>query len=134
MAEPTEASVADLLRQLSHQATTLVHEEVELAKAELSQKVKWAGLGSGLLAAAGVVALFAVGALVAAAIAGLGTAIPVWAAAVIVGVVLLAVGGALGLAGKAELAKGSPPVPTQAVESTKEDVEWLKTQARSAKP
>lgn len=134
MAEPTEASVTDLVRQLTMQATTLVHEEVELAKAELTEKAKWAGLGSGLLAGAAVVALLAAGALVAAAIAGLGTVLPIWAAAAVVGGALLLAGGTLAAAGRAELAKGTPPVPEQAVESTKEDIEWLKTQARSARP
>ncbi|MCU4185334.1 phage holin family protein [Acidiferrimicrobium sp. IK] len=127
-------SVAELLRQLSHQTTTLVHQEVELAKAELAEKGRRAGAGAGLYGGAGVVAVLALGALTAAGVAGLANALPVWAAALVVGAALLGVAGVLGLRGKKEIQEGTPPVPSQAVESTKEDVEWLKTQARSAKP
>jgi hypothetical protein len=134
VAETRDETVADLLKQLSMQTTTLVHQEVELAKAELVQKGKRAGTGAGLFGGAGIVAVFGIGALVAAAIAGVANLVPVWAAAVMVGAVLLAAAGVLALTGKKEFKEGTPPVPTQAVESTKEDVAWLKTQAQSAKP
>ena len=129
-----DETVAQLLRDLSRQTTTLVHQEVELAKAELGAKGRRMGAGAGLLGAAGVIALLGAGALVAAAIAGLATALSVWLSALIIGAVLLAVGGAIALSGKKEIQEAGPPVPTQAVKSTKEDVEWLKTQAQSAKP
>lgn len=129
-----DESVAELLKALSTQTTTLVHQEIELAKAELAEKGKRVGIGAGLFGGAGLVAVLALGALVAAAIAGLGEVLPIWLGAVVVGVALLAVAGVLGLAGKSEVKQGTPPVPEQAVESTKEDVAWLKTQAKSAKP
>ena len=129
-----DETVAELLRDLSKQTTTLVHQEVELAKAELSEKGRKVGTGAGLFGGAGVVAVLALGVLAAAAVAGLATIVPVWAAAVIVGAVLLAVAGVLALIAKREVAQGTPPVPTEAVESTKEDVAWLKTHAQSAKP
>ena len=129
-----DETVAQLLRDLSRQTTTLVHQEVELAKAELGAKGRRMGAGAGLLGAAGVIALLGAGALVAAAIAGLTTVLSVWLSALIIGAALLAVGGVIALSGKKEIQEASPPVPTQAVESTKEDVEWLKTQAQSAKP
>ncbi len=129
-----DETVAELLKALSTQTTTLVHQEIELAKAELAEKGKRVGIGAGLFGGAALVAVLALGALVAAAIAGLGEALPVWLAAVAVGVALLAVAGVLGLKGKSEVKQGTPPVPEQAVESTKEDVAWLKTQAKSAKP
>ena len=136
MADTTSArdeTAAELLRDLSDGMTKLVHQEVALAKAELAVKGRRLGEGAGMLGGAAVVALFGVGALVAAAVAGLATAMSTWLAALIVGVVLLAVAGAAALAGKKNVERGTPPLPTQAIDSTKEDAEWLKTQARSAR-
>ena len=129
-----DKSLAELVKDLSQQTTTLVREEVELAKAEVTAKAKRLGLGAGILGGAGAVVFLALAALVTCAIAGLSEALPVWLAALIVAVVLLAIGAALGLMGKAELERGSPPIPEEAVKSTKEDVAWLRTQAKSAKP
>ena len=134
---PTEVgdrTTADLLKKLSEEMTALVHQEVELAKAELAQKTKRVGLGAGLFGGAGVVGLLGAGALVAAAIAGIATALSVWLSAVIVGAALIGVAGVIALTGLSELSRGTPPIPQQAIESTKEDVNWLKTQAKSAKP
>lgn len=127
-------STADLLRDLSNELTTLIHQEVDLAKAELGEKTKKVGAGAGMFGGAAVVGLLAAGALVAAAIAGLATALSVWLSALIVGVVLLLVAGLLALTGRKEVSQGTPPIPEEAIQSTKEDVEWLKTQARSARP
>ncbi|MDQ6840624.1 MAG: phage holin family protein [Actinomycetota bacterium] len=132
--EVHDKSTAELLKDLSTQMTVLVQQEVQLAKAEVSEKAKKAGTGVGLLVGAALVAVLALGALVAAAIAGLGEALPIWAAALIVAVVLLAIAGVVALAGKKQVGKGAPPVPEEAIESSKEDVAWLKTQAQSAKP
>lgn len=129
-----DESLAELLKDLSQQTTTLILQEFELAKAELSAKGKRAGIGAGLFGGAGVIALFGVGALCAAAIAALAIALSVWLSALIVAAVLLTAAGGLALVGKGQLERGAPPVPTQAIESTKEDVAWLKTQAQSAKP
>lgn len=129
-----EKPTAELLRDLSGQMTALVHEEVELAKAELAQKTKRIGLGAGIFGGAGTAAFLAGAALVTAAIAGIATALGVWAAALIVAGGLLAIAGILALTGLTEVAQASPPIPKEALQSTKEDVEWLKTQARSAKP
>ena len=134
---PTEVgdrTTADLLKKLSEEMTALVHQEVELAKAELALKTKRVGLGAGMFGGAGVVGLLGAGALVAAAIAGIATALSVWLSAVIVGAGLIGVAGVIALTGLSELSRGTPPIPEQAIESTKEDVNWLKTQAKSAKP
>lgn len=133
-ADLQEQTTADLLKTLSNQVTALVHQEVELAKAELVGKTKKVGLGAGIFGAAGVVGVIGGAALVAAAIAGIATALSVWLSILIVGGFLVAVAGILALAGVTELAGGTPPIPEEAIESTKEDVTWLKTQARSAKP
>jgi uncharacterized membrane protein YqjE len=124
---------AELLQELSQEMTTLIHEEVELAKAELAQKGKRAGLGAGMFGAAGVVAFLGIACLTACAIAAIALELSVWLAALIVGLVYLAVAGILALVGKKEVEQATPPVPEQAVESTKEDVAWLKSQAKSVR-
>ena len=90
-------------------------------------------LGVGLLLGAGVVALYAVGALTAAAILGLAIVLDAWLAALIVGVAYLAVAGILALTGKKKVEQATPPVPEQAIESSKEDVEWTKQRAQAAR-
>jgi uncharacterized membrane protein YqjE len=124
--------IGDLLKQLSQETTTLVRQELELAKAEMAQKGKRAGLGAGMFGGAGASALLGLGALSAAAIAALDTAMPLWLAALIVAVIWLAVAGVLALTGKSKVQQATPPVPEQTQQSVKEDVEWAKTQTRSA--
>ncbi len=128
-----DRSTADLLRDLSQQTRDLVRQEMELAKAELREKGKAAGIGAGAFGAAGIVGLYAVGALVATAILALATAMDAWLAALIVTVVLGAVAGVLALAGRKKVQEASPPVPEQAIESSKEDVEWTKQRAQAAR-
>ena len=130
----SDKTTAELIKDLSTQLSTLVHEEIELATAELSARGKRLGLGAGLFGAAGVAMLFALATFIAAAVAALSLAIPVWAAALVVGGVLSFVGGVVALKGRADVRRASPPVPTEAISSTKEDVEWLKAQTQSAKP
>jgi uncharacterized membrane protein YqjE len=132
---PAEAdqSVPQLLKQLSEQTQTLVRQELDLAKAEMTEKGKKAGLGAGLFGGAGVMGLFALGALTACIIALLATAMDTWLAALIVAVVYAAIAGVLALRGKREIKQATPPAPEQTVETVKEDVEWAKTRARSAR-
>src|SRR5436853_3562019 len=89
----SETSVAELVKQLSEQTSRLARQEVELAKAELAIKGKRAGLGLGMFGGAGAFGFYALGALVAAAILGLSTAVKAWLAALIIGVVLLGIAG-----------------------------------------
>ena len=129
-----DRSVGELVQLLTTQVSTLARKEVELAKVELQRKGKAAGIGGGLFGAAGLIAVLGLGALTAALILGLATLIDeAWIAALIVGAVYLAVAGVLALAGRGRIQKASPLVPEQATESVKEDVEWIKTQARSAR-
>jgi membrane protein len=123
--------VAELVRELSEQTSRLARQEVELAKAELTTKAKRAGLGAGMFGGAGLVGLYALGALIAAAILGLSTAVAAWLAALIVAVVLGGAAGALALRGKTEVQQATPPVPEQATESVKEDVQWAKNRAQT---
>jgi membrane protein len=121
-----DQSVGELVQQLSQQTAELVRQEMRLATVELQEKGKKAGIGAGMFGGAGVVALYGVGALIAAAILGIATFLEPWIAAVIVGVVLLAVAGILALTGKKQVEQAGPPVPEQAVESAKRDVDEVK--------
>ncbi len=125
--------IGELLKELSHETATLVHQEMELAKAELSQKGNKALAGAGAIGAAAVVGLAAVGAMTACLILALAGAVPGWLGALIVAVVYAVVAAVLAQIGKDKLQKAGPPVPEQTVESVKEDVQWAKTQARSAR-
>jgi uncharacterized membrane protein YqjE len=128
-----ETSTADLLKQLSAQTTTLVRQEIELAKVELAEKGKRAGIGAGMFGGAGALGFYAFGALTACAILALATAVNGWLAALIVAVLYGAIAGVLALTGKKQVSAATPPVPEQALDSTKEDVRWVKTRAKSAR-
>jgi len=131
--ELRDRPTGDLLRRLSDETTTLVKQEVELAKAELQEKGKQAGMGAGMFGVAGLFGVAAFAALTACIIAALDLAMPLWLAALIVGVVYAAVAGVLAMSGKRKVKEAAPPVPEQAKESVKEDVEWAKTRARSGR-
>jgi uncharacterized membrane protein YqjE len=128
-----DRSIADLTKELSTQTTQLIRQEMELARAELTQKGKTAGVGAGIFGAAGLIALFGVGALTACLILALDTAVDGWLAALIVGVAYLAVAGVAALIGRGKVQEASPPVPEQAIETTKEDVEWTKQRVQNAR-
>jgi fatty acid desaturase len=128
-----DTSTSDLVKQLSDQTSRLVRQELELLKAELSIKGKQAGAGAGLFGGAGVFALFAFGALTAAAIAALATAMATWLAALIIAVIWAAIAGIAALTGKKKVEQALPPVPQDSVESVKEDVQWTKTRAQQGR-
>ena len=128
-----DRSLGELLKQLSQETTQLVHQELELAKAELQQKGKQAGAGAGLFGGAGALGLAALGALTACFILALNAIMPAWLAALIVAVVYGIVAFVLVKQGQAKLKRATPPVPEQTIETVKEDVEWAKTQMRSDK-
>jgi len=130
---PADRSLAELVKELSDQTTTLVRQEIELAKAELAVKGKQAGVGAGMFGTAGVFALYALGALTACVILALATAVTGWLAALIVTGVYGAIAGVLALTGKAKVDQGIPPVPEKTVESVKEDVEWTKQRAKDGR-
>jgi len=123
----------ELVKQLSEQTSTLVRKEIELAKAELTEKGKRAGMGAGMLGGAGLAGLLALGALTAALILLLAQAMDAWVAALIVAVAYGAVAGGLALTGRDRVREGMPPAPEQTVESVKEDVRWAKKRATSAR-
>ena len=124
--------IAELLKRLSNETTHLVKMELELAKAEMTQKGKQAGTGVGLLGGGGVAGLMALIALTLTLIYLLDTFMKTWIAALIVTVLWGAVAGALALKGKKELQEVNP-APEQTIETVKEDVQWAKTQKPSAR-
>jgi len=128
-----EQSTAELLRRLSEQTTELARKEVELAKLELREKGRKAGIGAGLFGGAGALGFYALGAFTAFLILVLDTAMAAWLAALIVTLVYGAIAGVLALQGRTKVQEATPPVPEQAVETTKEDVEWVKTRAKAAR-
>ena len=135
MATPTEdkrnASTAELVKELSREVSQLVREEIALAKAEMTEKGKQAGVGAGMLSGAAVLGLAAVGGSMAFLILVLDSWMPGWLAALIVTVVYAAAAAVLALRGRERIRHATPPVPTQTIESVKEDVQWAKTHATS---
>jgi len=124
--------VGELLKELSNQTTTLVRQELELAKAEMAEKGKQAGIGAGMFGGAGLFGVFALAALTTCVIAALATGMEVWLAALIVTAVYAGIAAVLALLGKQKTREAIPPAPEQAIESTKEDVQWAKTRVKSA--
>jgi membrane protein len=128
-----ERPTGELVKDLSTQVSTLVRQELELAKVELTAKGKQAGIGAGMFGGAGLFALYGVGAVVACAILALSTAVAGWLAALIVAVVLFAVAGVLALMGKSRARRAAPPVPEQTVATVKEDVRYTKEHIAEAR-
>jgi uncharacterized membrane protein YqjE len=125
-----ERPVGDLVKQLSEQTSALIRQELRLAQLEMQEKGKRAGIGAGLFGGAGLVALYGTAFVLAAAALALATAVDAWAAALIVGVVLLVVAGLLAVTGKKQVEQATPPVPEQAIDSAKRDVDEVKESAR----
>jgi uncharacterized membrane protein YqjE len=132
-ADLRERPFGELLKQLSEETTRLVHQELELAKAELTQKGRQAGMGAGLFGAAGAIGFLALAALTTCVILALDAVMPAWLAALLVAVVYAAVAAVLVMRGRAKVRQAVPPVPEQTIETVKEDVQWAKTQMRSDK-
>lgn len=128
-----DASTGELIRRLSEETSTLVRQEVELAKAELAEKGRQAGKGAGMFGGAGVLGFLALAALTACFVLALAEGMNEWLAALIVAVVYAAVAGALALMGKREVQEAGPVQPEQTIETVKEDVQWAKNQATSAR-
>jgi uncharacterized protein YneF (UPF0154 family) len=122
--------MGELVKQLAEETSILVRQELELARAEMTQKGKKAGIGLGELGGAGIVALYALGALTACFIAALALAMPVWLAALIVAVVYGIIAGVLAVIGRRQLQQNLPPTPERTQQTIKEDIEWAKNQRK----
>jgi uncharacterized membrane protein YqjE len=121
-----DQSTSELVQRASEQISRLVRDEIALAKAELAEKGKHAGIGIGLFGGGGVLAMYGVGALVATLIIVFHLFLPLWLAALIVTVALFALAGVLALIGKNQVSKAVPPEPSAAIQSVKADVDEVK--------
>lgn len=121
-----DQSTSELVQRASEQISRLVRDEIALAKAELAEKGKHAGIGIGLFGGGGVLAMYGVGALVATLIIVFDLFLPLWLAALIITVALFALAGVLALIGKNQVSKAVPPEPSAAIESVKADVDEVK--------
>jgi uncharacterized membrane protein YqjE len=129
--DPRERPIADLVKDLAGQTSTLVRQEIALARAEVSRQGKQAGRGAGMLAGAAVAGLLALGALTACLIVAIDAALPLWLAALIVTVLWAIVALLLARTGRDALQSATPPAP-QTVDTVKEDIQWAKTRTGSA--
>lgn len=123
--------IGELVNDLSDEVKRLIRDELRLAVAELQAKGKRLGLGAGMFGAAGLLAFFGGAVLIAAAVLGLAVVLPGWLSALIVGGALLLVAGIAALTGKKEIKQATPPLPEEAVEGVREDVETIKQGVRS---
>jgi hypothetical protein len=130
---PSDQSIAELTRQLSEQTKTLVRQEVELAKAELGEKGRRAGIGAGMFGGAGLFGLTAWATLTTCLILALAEAMDAWLAALIVTAAYGAIAGVLALSGKKKVEEAAPAMPEQTVETVKEDVAWTKQRAQAGR-
>jgi uncharacterized membrane protein YqjE len=122
-----DQSTSELVQRASEQLSRLVRDELALAKAELAEKGKHAGIGVGLFGGAGVLAMYGVGAMIATLIIVLDIWLALWLAALIVTVAMFLIAGIMALVGKNQVTKAVPPQPIEAVASVKADVEELKS-------
>lgn len=126
----TEQSTGELVQRASEQISRLVRDEIALAKAELTEKGKHAGIGIGLFSGSGVFALYGTGALIATLIIVFDLFLPLWLAALVITVALFLIAGILALIGKSQVTKAVPPEPKAAIESVKADVDEVKQAVR----
>jgi uncharacterized membrane protein YqjE len=118
-----EPSTSELIQRATEQISRLVRDELALAKAELAEKGKHAGVGVGLFGGGGALALYGLGALVASGVLALALVVPGWLAALIVAVTLFVIAGILALVGKNQVSQAVPPMPKAATDSVKADID-----------
>lgn len=126
---PHDRPVGELVHQLSEQTSTLIRQELQLAQLEMQAKGTRAVVGAGLFGGAGLLVFYGGGVLIAALVLLLATAVEAWIAALIVAGSLFLLAGGLSLFGKKEVEQAIPPVPGQAIASSKQDVETVKEKA-----
>ena len=117
----SEASTGELIAQATDDISTLIRNEIQLAKHDLATSGKRLGVGAGLFGVAGTLALYGLGALVAAGILGIAEELDAWLAALIVGGGLFVLAGLAGLIGKMRVSRVAEP-PKERVASVKADV------------
>lgn len=121
-----EPSVGELMTRLSEQTSRLVRDELALAKVEMTDKAKHAGIGAGLFSTAGVLGLFGIGTLIATAVLALDLVLPAWLAALLVALAVLAIAGIVALVGKQHVQQATPAAPQDTIDNVKQDLETVK--------
>jgi Putative Actinobacterial Holin-X, holin superfamily III len=135
MAEPrTDASTAELIKRATEQISTLVRDEMALARTEMVAKARHAGVGAGLFGGAGVVALYGVAGVLGAIVLLLARVMPAWAAALLVGFALLAVAGLMAVVGRGQVRQAVPPMPTEAIRDLRADIGAVSTAVEERRP
>ena len=124
-----ESPPSELLRSLLADIRLMLQREAELAKLEVKDRGSRLGIAGGILAGAAVVALLALGTLIAAVVAGFAIVLPLWAAALIVGTVLILVAVVIFFVGRARMRAVGTLAPTATIETAREDVEWIRREA-----
>lgn len=122
----SEEPLGALVHRLTEQVPQLIRSELRLAQAELTEKGKKAGLGLGAFGAAGLIALYGLGVLIAALVLLLALVLPAWAAALIVAGVLFVIAAVAAVVGRREVQQATPPAPERAIAGVKEDVATIK--------
>ena len=127
------ASTSELVNLAAAQVSTLVRAELELAKLELAEKGKRAGLSGGLFGGAAVLALYGLGLLVTLLVVVLDLFWPLWLAVLVVLVIVFTAAGVAALMGKRQLRSATPLVPTDTIASVQADVDAVKTAVREGR-
>ena len=123
-----DASLGELMSQLSTQTSRLVRDELRLAQKEFQESAKQVGIGAGLLSVAGIFAFLGLATVIAAAVAALSLVLPVWAAALIVALALFVTAGIAALVSKKKAEEATPAAP-RTVETVKADIQEVKDRA-----
>lgn len=123
--QAADLSIGELMSQFSSQVSRLIRDEMKLAEKEFQESAKHAGIGAGLFSVAGLLAFFGGATVIAAAVAALSLALPVWAATLIVGAVLFIAAAVAGLGGRSQAKEATPAAP-RTVETVKADIAEIK--------
>jgi len=126
-AQTDDRSLGELFSDLARETETLVKQEIQLAKTEMSQKAASVGIDIGYMAGGALIAYAGFLVVLAFVVLWLGQVIPMWASALIVGVVVLAIGGGLAYSGLNKL-KNTNMAPQKTIETLQEDAQWAKEQ------
>jgi uncharacterized membrane protein YqjE len=125
-----ERSTGELVKQVAEQVSVLLRDELKLAQLEMTSKARQAGKGAGMMGGGGLIALYGVACLIACVIIAISHTLQAWLAALIVGAALLVLAAVIAAVGRRHLRKATPPMPTEAVESVKTDVEEIRERVR----
>jgi uncharacterized membrane protein YqjE len=129
--EKRHESVPELVKELTRDISELVRQEIELARAEMTEKGKKAGLGVSMFGGAAVLGMAVVGGSMATIIILLDLAMPLWLASLITTILYAGAAAVLALRGRDELKETGAPIPERTKDSIKEDIQWAKTRAQS---